>query len=181
MELSCWGGDWGLPSLHPESLTVMVTGGGHRPAREGGREERRRPGACLPPARTAAGLLLAPGEAGGGRRAVGPAARAWLVPLGRRGQRCRPFLPGGAQPFPVAARPLPCIPRSRTGAMKPDRNPSRTCRWLVFSPRRCLMQLLTLCFTLFLHVVTDFLPCPPIFIAGLRQIFWCSPDSEYYK
>ncbi|XP_039423393.1 metaxin-3 isoform X8 [Corvus cornix cornix] len=24
MELSCWGGDWGLPSLHPECLTVMV-------------------------------------------------------------------------------------------------------------------------------------------------------------
>ncbi|XP_048148117.1 metaxin-3 isoform X1 [Corvus hawaiiensis] len=24
MELSCWGGDWGLPSLHPECLTVMA-------------------------------------------------------------------------------------------------------------------------------------------------------------
>ncbi|XP_041326797.1 metaxin-3 isoform X3 [Pyrgilauda ruficollis] len=24
MELSCWGGDWGLPSLHPQSLTVMA-------------------------------------------------------------------------------------------------------------------------------------------------------------
>uniref|UniRef100_A0A8C9FCE4 Metaxin 3 n=1 Tax=Pavo cristatus TaxID=9049 RepID=A0A8C9FCE4_PAVCR len=24
MKLSCWGGDWGLPSLHPESLTVMA-------------------------------------------------------------------------------------------------------------------------------------------------------------
>ncbi|XP_063279098.1 metaxin-3 isoform X3 [Prinia subflava] len=24
MELRCWGGDWGLPSLHPESLTVMA-------------------------------------------------------------------------------------------------------------------------------------------------------------
>ncbi|XP_030049086.1 metaxin-3 isoform X2 [Microcaecilia unicolor] len=24
MELSCWGGDWGLPSVHPESLVVMA-------------------------------------------------------------------------------------------------------------------------------------------------------------
>ncbi|XP_030907509.1 metaxin-3 isoform X3 [Melopsittacus undulatus] len=24
MELSCWGGGWGLPSVHPESLTVMA-------------------------------------------------------------------------------------------------------------------------------------------------------------
>ncbi|XP_027738270.1 metaxin-3 isoform X3 [Empidonax traillii] len=24
MELRCWGGDWGLPSVHPESLTVMA-------------------------------------------------------------------------------------------------------------------------------------------------------------
>ncbi|XP_051499115.1 metaxin-3 isoform X4 [Apus apus] len=24
LELSCWGGAWGLPSLHPESLTVMA-------------------------------------------------------------------------------------------------------------------------------------------------------------
>ncbi|KAM9509793.1 metaxin-3 isoform 4-T4 [Guaruba guarouba] len=24
MELSCWGGGWGLPSMHPESLTVMA-------------------------------------------------------------------------------------------------------------------------------------------------------------
>lgn len=37
MELSCWGGDWGLPSLHPESLTVMVTAGGRHPPREEGK------------------------------------------------------------------------------------------------------------------------------------------------
>lgn len=25
MELRCWGGDWGLPSVHTESLIVLVT------------------------------------------------------------------------------------------------------------------------------------------------------------
>ncbi|CAG07860.1 unnamed protein product, partial [Tetraodon nigroviridis] len=25
MELRCWGGGWGLPSVHAESLVVLVT------------------------------------------------------------------------------------------------------------------------------------------------------------
>lgn len=25
MELKCWGGDWGLPSVHTDSLIVLVT------------------------------------------------------------------------------------------------------------------------------------------------------------
>lgn len=156
MELSCWGGDWGLPSLHPESLTVMVTGG-HRPAREGGREGAAAPpprGARLPPVGRLARLLLASGEAGGGRRDVGPAARAGLLLHGRpcRGRRA---LPGGAAALAGGcgtSAQHSLIPRSRIRAKKPGRNPPRTCRWLVLSASvRCLTQLLKLFFFFFLR------------------------------
>lgn len=52
MELSCWGGDWGLPSLHPESLTVMVMAGA---ATSSGRRATGREARCrgLPGARVA--------------------------------------------------------------------------------------------------------------------------------
>lgn len=37
LELSCWGGGWGLPSVHSESLVVMVrTHCGPGPGKEGG-------------------------------------------------------------------------------------------------------------------------------------------------
>lgn len=37
LELSCWGGGWGLPSVHSESLVVMVrTPCGPGPRKEGG-------------------------------------------------------------------------------------------------------------------------------------------------
>lgn len=161
-------------------------GNGRRPPSGPGGRERRRPGACPALARTSAELLLASGEAGGGRRDVGPAVRSWLVPRGRHEQRCRPSrrrraLPGGTAALPGDSGASPSIPWSLLRAIKLSRNPSRTYWWLVLSARRCLTQLLKPCFTLFLHIVTGFFPYPPIFIAGLRQIFWCSPDSEYYK
>lgn len=110
---------------------------------------------------------------------LGPRRGPGSFPTGDAGNAAA--LPEGAAPFPGAAGPLPSVPWSRIRAMKPERKPSRTCWWLVLSARRCLTQFLKPCLTLFLHVVTGFLPCPPIFIAGLRQIFWGSPDSEYYK
>lgn len=35
MELRCWGGDWGLPSVHTESLIVLVTWGSPRERKHG--------------------------------------------------------------------------------------------------------------------------------------------------
>lgn len=179
MELSCWGGDWGLPSLHPESLTVMVTGGAHCPAREGGRERRRRPGICLPPARTSAGLLLASGEAGGGRRGAGPAARAWLLPHGRGGRCCRPSrglraLPGGTAALPAGCRASALHSLSCIRAMKLDRSPSRTCWRLVLSARRGLAQLLKLSYAFLTHC-DRFSPLPSNLYCRLTPNFLVLP------
>lgn len=100
MELSCWGGDWGLPSLHPESLTVMVTAGAAtRPERRAaGRDARCRglprarrlcraapAGKAAPPPRGA----LKPGAACTGRGARRRLAGPWGTARGAAGAGMR--------------------------------------------------------------------------------------------
>lgn len=71
MELSCWGGGWGLPSVHTESLIVMVTAGrglsppGPRAEGRAGEGERR---GGDPAAGSLAGLRQVLGGAAEGER-----------------------------------------------------------------------------------------------------------------
>lgn len=125
MELSCWGGDWGLPSLHPESLTVMVTGSAHRPAREGGREGAAAPWGS-PAARTDVGG--APSCLGKGR---GWEAGCWARGAGlarspRETLAALPSLPGAPSPSRWRCRPCrgirglcPAFPGASLGQWSP--------------------------------------------------------------
>lgn len=52
MELRCWGGDWGLPSVHTESLIVLVSS---QPVYK--HNTLSAPGAAFKTARHVSGLL----------------------------------------------------------------------------------------------------------------------------
>ena len=86
MELRCWGGGWGLPSVHSESLVVMV-----RPPREPGR-----------------------GKEGAGPETRGWLVRVPAAGVGSRGVRARPAGALLAAPPGAPSRPtsysLACDP-----------------------------------------------------------------------
>lgn len=122
LELSCWGGGWGLPSVHSESLVVMVRppcgpgrwAGWLRAPGDGRAASSAwscRPGSAVPAGEKAGGLrVLRPSEAEpprGKPRVLGCSrgrGRAGSLSLGRR--RCQPLCSADLSDY---SRRLKCL------------------------------------------------------------------------